>query len=127
MVRFCVRKMKTFTSNNGLNHNSVWTILHSKNICWVGKSKGVNIIENNTITSDEIITGKIRSIFKVSDSLIFFGGKNGLWAKSNNHYTHFISNDKFDINRIYCSSNKIYLATKNGLYWQYLNKLNAVA
>lgn len=117
-------KVKTYTSATGLNYNSIWTIKHSKNgEAWIGSSRGVNVLKNGNIKTLPTVTGKIRSIYISNENLIYFGGKTGLWLKSNDTIVHILSDKKYDINKIICSKDKLFLATKNGLYWQYLNQL----
>lgn len=117
--------IKTYTSATGLNYNSIWTIKHSKNgVAWIGSSRGVNVMENGKITTLSKINGKIRSIYISNNNIIYFGGKTGLWLKSNDTIVQILNDKKYDINKIICSKDKLFLATKNGLYWQYLNQLD---
>lgn len=117
--------VKIISTKDGLNYNTIWTVKYDfNNYCWIGTSRGVNLIKNNSIEKDKVVKGKIRSIVPKNDSLIFFGGKHGLWSKTNNSYEHLLSNGKYDIYKIVCSADKIFLATKNGLFWQYLNEVH---
>lgn len=126
VVSYTDTEVKTYTTNDGLNYNKIWVVNYDfNNNCWIGTSRGVNYIKDNIIKTDETVKGKIRSIFPNNDSTIYFGGKHGLWCKTNNTYNHLLSNEKYDIYKIVCSTDKIYIATKSGLYWQYINQASS--
>jgi len=125
VVSYSSENVKIISTKDGLNYNKVWVVKYDFNdICWIGTSRGVNSIQNNKIKKDETIQGKIRSIFPVNDSTLFFGGKHGLWSKTNNTYNHILTHEKYDIYKVVCTSDKIYIATKSGLYWQYINQVS---
>jgi ligand-binding sensor domain-containing protein len=126
VVSYSDENVKIISTKDGLNYNKVWVVKYDFNdICWIGTSRGVNSINNNKIEKDGIILGRIRSIFPANDSTLFFGGKYGLWCKTNNNYNHILSQEKYDIYKVVCNANKIYIATKSGLYWQYINQISS--
>jgi len=110
------------TVADGLNYYNIWAVHYSNNeYCWVGTSRGVNLIINHSIININEITGKIRTIVSTSDGTLYFGGKSGLWSKKGASINHILKDSKYDINKIIIKNKTLYLATKNGIYWQNLN------
>jgi ligand-binding sensor domain-containing protein len=113
-----------YNVSNGLNHNSIWAISSLGDKFVIGSTSGINYLHGGLIENEQNISGKIRTIFKQNDSVIFIGGKNGLWRIENNLCNQLLNDSRYDINKVVINESKIYLATKTGLYWQNLNKLN---
>jgi len=111
-----------FDTENGLSHNTVWKVKNINNTTWIGSNKGVSYLKDNKIIQSNFITGKIKSIESIDDN-VFFGGKKGLWKKHKDEYTYILKDAIYDINKIQISNKKIFLATKNGLFWQFTTKL----
>ena len=114
---------KYFDTQNGLSHSAVWCVKYINNTCWIGLNNGVNYLKDNKIVQNEFVKGKIKTIESVNDNDIFFGGKKGLWRNYNSEYFHVLRNAIYDINKIQITDKKIFLATKNGLFWQSMDKL----
>ena len=114
-----------FDTKNGLSHNTVWCVKNINDTCWIGLNKGVSYLKGDKIIQDKFITGKIKTIESHNNEYIFFGGKKGLWRKYKREYTHILRNEIYDINKIQITDKKIFIATKNGLFWQSLSELEA--
>jgi len=108
-----------FNSENGLSQNSVWSLKNVNDTCWIGFNKGVSYLKDNKIVQNDFIKGKIKSIESINGEEMFFGGKKGLWRRYKGEFRHILKNEKYDINKIQISNGKVFLATKNGFFWQY--------
>ncbi len=117
-------EIRYFNTRNGLSHNEVWCVKNINNTCWIGLNRGVCYLKNNEIIQSNNIKGKIKTIESIDENTIYFGGKKGLWRKYENEYTHILKNAIYDINKIQVTNEKIFLATKSGLFWQFTNKLD---
>ena len=111
----------SYEKGDNLKQTTVWSVKNIGDTCWIGSNKGVNFLVDNLIRKDYNISGKIRSIESSRKGEIFFGGKKGLWIKENNAYKHLLKNEVYDINKIHITKDKVVIATKNGLFWQYLD------
>jgi ligand-binding sensor domain-containing protein len=115
-----------FDNKNGLSQNAIWSLKNIKNTCWIGFNKGASYLSDNKIIHNEFIKGKIKTIESIGDEDIYFGGKRGLWRNYKGVYSHILKNEKYDINKIQITNEKIFLATKNGFFWQYSDRIDSL-
>lgn len=102
--------------NSKLNHNSVWSIYTQNNQAWIGSSNGVNLLKNGKLEEVPLINGRIKSIHKLNDSTLLFGGNSGLWAQMPKSISHVLTDEKFDLNAICKYQKQLYLASSSGLF-----------
>ena len=112
-----------FDTQHGLTQNAIWSLKNINNTCWIGFNKGVSYLKDNKIIHNEYIKGKVKSIESIQDNDIYFGGKKGLWRNYKGAYSHILKDKKYDINKIQITKEKIILATKNGLFWQWTDRI----
>lgn len=115
-----------FDNQNGLSQNAIWSLKNIDDACWIGFNKGASYLKDNKIIHNDFIKGKIKSIESIHEGDIFFGGKKGLWRSFNGEYSHILKNEKYDINKIQITNDKLFLATKNGFFWQFTNSIDSL-
>ncbi len=105
-----------------LKHNSVWAnFVDHKNNGWVGMTNGLQCFKGTVIQKEKMtkqVNGKIRSIHQLKSKILLFGGNSGLWICGGDSIYALKSTSDLDINKITSLGNTIYLATRDGLYWQ---------
>lgn len=112
-----------FDTENGLSHKSVWSVKNIQDTCWIGLNKGVSYLKGDVVYQNNFIKGKIKTIESYNSKDIYFGGNKGLWRRSKGEFTHVLDESVYDINKIQLTKEKIFLATKNGLFWQNISQL----
>ncbi len=111
-----------------LKHNAVWSIYTDfENISWIGTRVGIQAFSDQKPIKTKItdlIDSKIRSICQHKDSSIFFGGSEGLWMLRNDSIITILNDGVYDINKVVITDSTLFIATRNGLYWQDYRMLN---
>lgn len=116
-----------YNNDNGLIHNSVWaTFIDDEDRCWVGTTSGLQCFKNGRFIELAItkqVNSKIRNIVAHQGN-IYFAGVAGLWRLKNGELTQINIGKSIDINKVDFTSDRIVLATREGLYCQYLDSIN---
>ncbi|MFD1551952.1 ligand-binding sensor domain-containing protein [Putridiphycobacter roseus] len=105
-----------------LNHNSVWAnFVDNQNFAWVGMTNGLQCFKGDQIYKEAMtkqVVGKIRSIYQLRNNTLLFGGNSGLWKLEKDVIVAVTATQELDINKIVSHGSTVYLATRDGLYWQ---------
>jgi ligand-binding sensor domain-containing protein/two-component sensor histidine kinase len=116
-----------YNITNGLESQSVWSIINGKDSAdfFMATSKGVSHIKEFKTLKIPQVNHKIRSLF-YHDNSLYMGGKACLWIYDGTNAINVLDDDKYDIKKIAIYDQTLYLATKNGFFWQNLNQLDEV-
>lgn len=115
-------EIQSFDNQSGLKHNSVWvSFVDNNDLCWLGTSSGLQCLREGMIVDKNLtdqVDHKVRSICQYRDTALFIAGAEGLWMKTGDSLTFIQSTVGMDINKVVVSKIGIFLATRNGLFWQ---------
>jgi hypothetical protein len=121
MVIFTKEGQKYYYTYEDLNSRTVWSIIEmDKNDFLIASTGGLSKVENYKLINKPDCAGKFKTLFKVNKT-IFVGGKSGLWLLNDKGFNRVEKSKKYDINKVFGNSTKLYLASKNGLFWTYIS------
>lgn len=121
IVIFTKSGNKYYYTSDDLNSRAVWSILDTDEDAFlVASTGGLSTIKNYQLINHPECRGKFKTLCKVKNT-IFVGGKGGLWLLDDKGFNNVAISKNYDINKIYGNSNKLYIASKTGLFWSYVS------
>lgn len=117
ITQFKRNEIINLDKNNGnLKDNTVWSLLEVNGNIWVGTSRGLTVIDSNSMvvnTSTEVST-KIRTMVEVDGEGVFIGGDEGLFQIHDDTIVNLHAD--LNVSKLYALNEKLYCAAKNGFF-----------